>query len=346
VDGYSYELPPDRIAQHPAEARDAARLLVVPRAGGPPDHRTFRDLPSLLTPGDLLVVNDVRVAPARLFGRKSTGGRVEVLILEPLGDGGRFALVRGSARVRPGTRLRLISRTRPEEGPTLIIGAVDGAGRRVHLEDDLDFSEVLDAWGEMPLPPYIDRTDAPHADDRSRYQTVYADRAAAAAAPTAGLHFTRSLLEALRECGIELARITLEVGAGTFRPVRSARLSDHPIHEERYVVPTSTAIAVQAAEARGSRIVAVGTTSCRSLESWHRLGRPLDGAARTTRLFLRPGDPPQLPVALITNFHLPRSTLIALVASFLGRSRTLDLYRCALDSGYRFYSYGDASLIL
>jgi len=345
VSSYAYDLPADRVAQHPAAARDASRLMVVPRDGDPRD-RTFSDLPDLLEPGDLLVVNDVRVQPARLFARKATGGRVEMLVLHPTPDGDRFALVRGSAKIAPGTSLTVISRGREARGPSIVVGAVDGPGRRVASADpDVDLDAVLGGWGEMPLPPYIDRP-APEDDDRTRYQTVYAERGAAAAAPTAGLHFTPELLARLAARGVAHARVTLDVGAGTFRPVRTNTLSAHEMHEERYVVPPETAAAVARAEARGGRIVAVGTTSCRSLESWHREGRPSDGIPRATRLFLRPGHPPTLPMCLITNFHLPESTLIALVSSFLGRERTLALYARALDAGYRFYSYGDASLIL
>ncbi len=345
VSSYTYDLPPDRVAQHPTTERDGSRLMVVRRHGDVTDRR-FRDLPELLAPGDLLVVNDVRVRPARLFARKPTGGRVELLLLHPTGPGERFAMVRGSARIAPGTVLRVVSRGREDGGPEIVVGDVDGAGRRVRTADpDGDLASISDAWGEMPLPPYIQR-GAPVAADRERYQTVYAERGEAAAAPTAGLHFTPELLASLEARGVGVARVTLDVGAGTFRPVRSETLSAHRMHEERYVVPPETAAAVAATEARGGRVVAVGTTSCRSLESWHRGGRPTDGIPRVTRLFLRPGHPPTLPMSLITNFHLPESTLIALVASFLGRERTLALYRRALDAGYRFYSYGDASILL
>lgn len=346
LSGYSFELPNDRIAQHPPRRRDEARLLVVDRSAGGQRDLSFQHLPDLLDPGDLLVVNDVRVSPARLYTRKSTGGLVEVLVLHPLADGARLALVRGSAKIQPGTNLRVTRRGDGALGPSLIIGDVLGAGRSVRVADPtVKLSTVLEDWGEMPLPPYIAREQS-DPRDRDRYQTVFAREGGAAAAPTAGLHFTAEVLQRLEDRGVGLARVTLDVGAGTFRPVQTERLSDHPMHAERYVVPPETAAAVEDTERRGGRVVAVGTTSCRSLESWHRLGRPQDGLPRETRLFLRPGDPPQLDLGLITNFHLPKSTLIALVASFLGRERTLALYRHALDAGYRFYSYGDASILL
>jgi S-adenosylmethionine:tRNA ribosyltransferase-isomerase len=198
----------------------------------------------------------------------------------------------------------------------------------------------------MPLPPYIDRSGGPAERDLERYQTVYAASDGAAAAPTAGLHFTSGLIDELTSFGVGFARLTLHVGAGTFQPVRCDLLSQHPMHAERFAVPESVANQITAAEGRGSRLIAVGTTSCRSLETWHRLSRPLDGLERQSRLFLHPGNPPQLTMSLLTNFHLPRSTLLMLVAAFLGRERTLQIYEQAQREGYRFYSYGDAMLIL
>jgi S-adenosylmethionine:tRNA ribosyltransferase-isomerase len=346
LSAYTFDLPAGRIAQSPSASRASSRLLVARRAGGDPDHRTFSDLPQILSPGDLLVLNDVRVRPARLHARKPTGGRVELLVLQPGTDGIRRALVRGSAGIRPGTPLRLTSRATDLEGPAVIVGEADGAARLVTLKEGATWRTLLDEWGEMPLPPYIERALAPSPADRDRYQTVYAEAGEAVAAPTAGLHFTKLLLQELADSGIEHARVTLEVGAGTFQPVRTPRLSDHLMHEESYTVPAATAAAVERTESAGGRVVAVGTTSCRSLESWHRLGRPSDGATRRTRLFLRPGDPPRMEMSLLTNFHLPGSTLLALVAALLGRRRTLDLYGTAIGAGYRFYSYGDASLLL
>lgn len=340
VASYGFDLPPGQIAQRPADRRDGARLLI---AEGAVD-ATILDLPGLLAPGDLLVVNDTRVLPAKLDAVKATGGRVQLLLLHPLDGGAWEALVKPSAKLRPGTTVRLRRRGEAGEGPRLVIGADLGGTRRIEpLDEPLD-EALLEAWGEMPLPPYIER-EAPDPEDRERYQCVFADAPGAMAAPTAGLHFSEPLLAALAARGVELARVTLHVGAGTFGPVRSTTLAGHPMHAERYRVPPGTADAVAAVEARGGRLVAVGTTACRSLESWHRAGRPSDGAWRSTELFLHPGNPPQLPLGLLTNFHLPGSTLLMLVAAFLGRERALALYDTAVQRGYRFYSYGDALLI-
>ena len=340
LSSYRFELDPARIAQQPAARRSDSRLLVVNRATERVEHRRFHDLPDLLDPGDLLILNDSRVLPARLYGRKATGGRVEILLLEPLADGAWTALVRPSSRVKPGTSVTLERRGGDERGPPVVVGPEAGEGtRRIEGVD----AKVCEAWGEMPLPPYIDRVDGPRADDRERYQTVYAAHDGSVAAPTAGLHFSEALLGRLERRGLSRAPVTLHVGAGTFQPLRSERLDQAELHAESWRLPPRTA---QAIESHRGRLVAVGTTGCRTLESWHRVGRPTDGVARSTRLFLHPGDPPRLPMCLLTNFHLPGSSLVTLVAAFLGRERTLDLYRQAIDLDYRFYSYGDAMLIL
>ncbi len=343
VSSYAFDLPPSAIAQEPPPERHGARLMVV---GEGVSHRGVADLPDLLAPGDLLVVNDTRVLPVRLFARKASGGAVELLLLEPLPDGAWRALVRPSAKVRPGTEVALERRGGATGGPTLVVGGAAGEGARSVAAADGPLDEaLLSAWGELPLPPYIERP-APDPRDRERYQTVFAAHPGAVAAPTAGLHFSPPLLTRVHARGIRIAPVTLHVGSGTFRPVRAATLAGHAMHAEAWRVPPETAAAVADAEARGSRVVAVGTTSCRTLEAWHRAGRPVDGAWRRTDLFLHPGAPPTLPLSLLTNFHLPGSTLLMLVASLLGRERTLALYSDALEEGYRFFSYGDAMLIL
>jgi len=345
VSAYSFDLPPESVAQVPAERRDGSRLLVVNRRDESLAHQRFSDLPNFLDAGDLLVANDTRVLPARLFGRKvETGGMVEILALHPLDASDCWAaLVRPSSKVKPGTEVEVVRRGQTGGGQRIVIGELLADGQRsVHgLSPSL-----LHEAGEMPLPPYIHRKTAPQSADLKRYQTVYAANDGAAAAPTAGLHFTPDLIDALGRQDVGFARLTLHVGAGTFQPVRSDRLSEHPMHSERFVVPTEVAKQVDDCEARGGRLVAVGTTSCRSLETWHRLARPSDGLERRSRLFLHPGNPPQLGMCLLTNFHLPRSTLLMLVAAFLGRKRALQIYEQAQKRGYRFYSYGDAMLIL
>lgn len=344
IDGYDFALPERLIAQEPAPVRTGSRLLVVPKTG-PHRHLRFADLPSLLEDGDLLLVNDTRVLPARLTARRRTGGQVRLLALGPLPEGGWRCLVKPSAKVKPGEVLTLQRRGSGEPGPPIRVDEVlDGARRVSGVSEPL--AALLGPWGEMPLPPYIDRSEGPRAEDRERYQTVYAAEDGAVAAPTAGLHFDGPLLDTLAAKGVRAAAVTLHVGAGTFAPVRVRALDDLEMHAEQYRVSPETARAIAAVEDDGGRIVCVGTTSARALESWHRAGRPVDGAWRTTRLFLRPGDPPQATFSLITNFHLPRSTLLVLVSSLLGRERTLDLYREAVEHDYRFFSYGDASLLL
>lgn len=346
LDAYDFDLPAGSIAQRPLSERSDSRMLVVDRAVGDPRHLGIRDLPDQLQPGDLLVANDTRVLPARLFATRATGGKAELLAVEPLEDGAWACMVRPSARIAPGAVLTLRSRARDEIGPTIVVGERREDGTRTVRGVRGPLAEALDGWGEMPLPPYIARQTGPAAEDRERYQTVFARVLGAVAAPTAGLHFDDALRDRLARRGVREATVTLHVGAGTFAPVRAADLAAHPMHRESYQVPVATALAVDETLAAGGRVVAVGTTSLRSLESWHRAGRPRDGAWRSTDLFLRPGHPPLLDAALLTNFHLPRSTLLMLVASLLGRERTLSIYADAAARGYRFYSYGDCSLLL
>jgi S-adenosylmethionine:tRNA ribosyltransferase-isomerase len=327
-----YELPPELIAQQAAEPRDSARLLVYDRSSGHVRHRTFRDLPDELAEGDLLVVNDTRVLPVRIHAQRSTGGAAEVLLLEPAGEGGWEALVRPYRRLREGETLAA--------GPMQVtIAQRLGEGRvRVELTAPGTLEEALEQAGEMPLPPYITEPLA----DPSRYQTVYARTAGSAAAPTAGLHFSDDLWRRVRERH-EVVALTLDVGLDTFRPLSADVVEDHPIHSERYTVPRDTADAVDRARAENRRIVAVGTTTVRVLETVYGLDSPLEGR---TRLLITPGYSFHATGAMITNFHLPRSTLLAMVMAFAGVDPIRDLYRTAVAERYRFYSFGDASLIL
>lgn len=331
---FSYDLPPDRIAQTAAEPRDASRLLVLHRSTGALEHRVFRDLPNLLEPGDLLVLNDSRVLPARLLGRKTSGGRAEVLLLRPL-DGREW-----EALVFPGRRLRPDSEIvfGQDEARLRIGERTEAGGRKVRFEGDLPVEAVLSRFGQMPLPPYIHD----YHGDPERYQTVYARAPGSAAAPTAGLHFTPELLAHIQARGVGITQVTLHVGLDTFRPIKTDDVAQHVMHSEEFEIPEEAAEAVSAA--RG-RVIAVGTTVVRALESAVEGGRVTAGR-RATRLFIRPGDRFQVVDGMVTNFHLPRSTLLVLVAAFAGRETVLDAYRTAIREGYRFYSFGDAMLIV
>lgn len=327
-----YDLPDAAIAQRPIEPRDAARLLVDQGPGAVPAHRIVRDLPTLLDAGDLLVLNDTRVRRARLQLRKPSGGRVEVLLLDDLGGQRWEALVRPSRKVAPGTVLAGEPGTGGEEGVVVEVGDDLGGGRRIVTV----LAGDAEAAGEVPLPPYIHET----LDDPERYQTVYARRAASAAAPTAGLHLTDEVLSACRAAGVDLARVELVVGLDTFRPIATNRVEDHAMHTESYDVPAATWDAVERTRASGGRIVAVGTTVVRALESVAARGA-LTGR---TDLLIRPGHRWVAVDRLLTNFHVPRTTLLALVAAFVG-PRWRELYATALAEGYRFLSFGDASLL-
>ena len=330
---FDYALPPELIAQRPAEPRDAARLMAVSRGTRELAHHRVRDLPSLLRAGDLLVLNDTRVMAARLAGtRADTGGRVELLLLRERGDGAWEALARPLRAASPGRRFRLDAADGPL-GATVVGRA--GEAAVVTFERPIDPATV----GSAPLPPYVRGFDG----DPARYQTIYAREARSAAAPTAGLHFTPALFARLAAAGVERAFLTLEVGAGTFRPVRAEDPADHALPPERYRLPSATADAIRDARAGGRRVVAVGTTVVRALE--HALGPPGGGAAGETALFIRPGHRFAVVDALLTNFHLPRSTLLMLVAAFAGRELILDAYAEAVRERYRFYSFGDAMLL-
>ncbi len=331
---FDFELPQELIAQHPLPDRAASRLLhVMP-------HRLadllFADLPRLVEPGEVLVFNDTRVIRARLFGRKPSGGQVEVLIERLLEDRRALALLRASHSPKPGARILF------GEQDVVTAAVIGRHGDFFELDFSHDVATTLDRLGHVPLPPYITHGDA--ADDAERYQTVYASCPGAVAAPTAGLHFTPELMAALRGRGAHCVFVTLHVGAGTFQPVRTERVAEHRMHAERFGIPAATADAVNAARAAGRPVTAVGTTSLRALESAARDGRVAAGHGET-RLFVTPGYEFRIVDRLITNFHLPRSTLLMLVSAFAGIERIRSAYAHAISRRYRFFSYGDAMLL-
>jgi S-adenosylmethionine:tRNA ribosyltransferase-isomerase len=335
---FDFQLPPERIAQFPLPDRTASRLLCLDGDSGHWQDREIRDLPGLLMPGDLLVLNDTRVIPARLFGAKSTGGAVELLIERVIDGRSAWAHLRASKFPKPGARIAL------EGGGALIVGEREADLVEVTVEGEESLSALLERVGHMPLPPYIQRADEPA--DRERYQTVFSAHPGAVAAPTAGLHFDRVLLDRLVAAGVALGTLTLHVGAGTFQPVRAEQLVEHRLHAEQVEVSATLCEQIAATRARGGRVVAVGTTVVRALETAAEGGelRPYVGE---TRLFIHPGRAFRFKVVdvLITNFHLPRSTLLMLVCAFAGREHVLAAYAHAVAAGYRFYSYGDAMWI-
>lgn len=334
VADFFFELPESLIARYPLAERRASRLLVLEGPSGALSHRRFADLLDYVRPGDLMVFNDTRVIPARLFGRKATGGQLEILVERVLDTQRVLAHVRASKS--------------PKAGSSILIdggGEAQVLGRQESLFE-LGFSEpvlpLLERVGHMPLPPYIDRPD--EGSDRERYQTVYAQRAGAVAAPTAGLHFDEAMLAALQEQGVATAYVTLHVGAGTFQPVRVERIEDHHMHSEWLEVGQAVVDAVAECRARGGRVIAVGTTSVRSLETAARSGQ-LQPFVGETDIFIYPGKPFHVVDALVTNFHLPESTLLMLVSAFAGYRETMAAYAEAVREGYRFFSYGDAMFI-
>ncbi|MBV2182198.1 MAG: tRNA preQ1(34) S-adenosylmethionine ribosyltransferase-isomerase QueA [Castellaniella sp.] len=335
ISDFDYHLPPELIAQHPAERRDASRLLHLDAGGGLHD-RQFTDLPALLRAGDLLVFNDTRVIKARLRGHKASGGQVEVLIERILDPLHALAHIRASKSPRPGTRLILADGAFEAE----VAGREDALFELAFPDAVLD---LLERHGSVPLPPYI--THRADSDDESRYQTVYADKPGAVAAPTAGLHFDEAMLDRLRAQGIDTAFVTLHVGAGTFQPVRVTHIRDHIMHAERYVVPAETLRKIRETRARGGRVIAVGTTSVRSLEAAAREGDGEHATEGDTRIFITPGYRFAHVDALITNFHLPQSTLLMLVSALAGMEPIRRAYEHAVQSRYRFFSYGDAMFI-
>ncbi len=335
-----YDLPKALIAQTPADPRDAARLMVLRRGSDAAEHRIFRDITGYLTPGDVLVVNNSKVLPARLIGQKvPTGAVCELLLLRQVQGDVWECLARPGKRMQPGTALRF--------GDGTLTAAVEKAlpdgNKYVRFAyDTATLYEKLDAFGKMPLPPYITTQLA----DQSQYQTVYAKELGSAAAPTAGLHFTPELLARIRAMGVGIAEVTLHVGLGTFRPVTAEDIADHHMHTEWYSVSAEAAAAINAARAGGHRVIAVGTTSCRTLEAVWAAHGGIVPCSGETGIFLYPGVELKAIDALITNFHLPESTLIMLVAAFYGYEATMKAYKTAVEEGYRFFSFGDAMLIL
>lgn len=345
VDDFCYDLPDNLIAQEPAEKRELSRLLVLDRRSGCIRHQVFRDIEQYLVSGDVLVLNDVRVVPARIRARRSTGGQIEVMILDGHAGGReRRVLLKPARRITEGETLVL------NGDATLKILKRQGKEGVVRIDGLLEWSDYLDRYGLMPLPPYIKRNgeNSERArEDRERYQTVFAVNPGAVAAPTAGLHFSVELLDRLRSKGVRCVSMTLWVGWGTFRPVECRNIADHEMEEEVYTIPGETAREIRLAKAEHRRIVAVGTTTTRALESWFRTDPGFNPVPVTrTGLFITPGFEFRVIDALITNFHLPASTLIMLVSAFGGRRDVLNAYRVAVQQGYRFYSYGDAMLIL
>lgn len=353
LDEFDFELPEALIAQKPLAERDASRLLLLDRKTGARDHRMFRELPSLLRKGDLLVLNDARVIHARLLGHKETGGRAELLLVRPAATVATvdalhdtadalewICLGQASKGFKAGAKLQFA-----EGLQASVVEALGGGEYRVrfHAATNEPLGELIERVGKLPLPPYVARP--PDEEDEERYQTVFAEREGSVAAPTAGLHFTPALLASLEQQGVELARVTLDVGPGTFLPVRDGNIDAHKMHEERFAVPNATADAVNRAKAEGRRVVAVGTTVVRTLESATGADGTLTPGRSSTALFIKPGFVFRQIDALVTNFHLPRSTLLLLVSAFAGKESTLAAYKDAVARGYRFFSFGDAMFI-
>ena len=335
---FDYELPDERIARYPAEQRDESRLMVLDRASDAIEHRRFHDIVDYMQPGDALVLNETRVFPARLIGKRESGAEAEVLLLHP-SEGDWEALVRPGAKLKPG-RLIFIA----DDLELQIVAVMPNGNRIVRFVTPLDVHEALERYGRMPLPPYIDR-DA-DASDLERYQTVYARAEGSVAAPTAGLHFTEALLARIETKGVRLVRVVLHVGVGTFRPVEVENPDEHVMHEELYSVSEEARDAITDVKARGGRVWAVGTTVARTLESIVDREGNLHSGEGTTALFIRPGYEFKVIDRLITNFHLPRSTLLMLVSAFGGYDLVMRAYREAIAGDYRFYSYGDAMVIV
>ncbi len=334
TDEFTFDLPRHLIAQHPPKQRGASRLLHI--HGTQIEHRMFADLPRLLNENDLLVLNDTRVIKARLFGKKESGGQVEVLVERVLDDHEVWAQVRASKSPQAGGRLLLADHIE-----VTVLGRV-GEFYHLRFEGEEVVYSLLERHGRLPLPPYI--THGAEAEDEERYQTVFASRQGAVAAPTAGLHFDEAMLDTLRKQGIRTAYVTLHVGAGTFQPVRVEQVAEHVMHSERYTIPQATVDAIAQTRARGGRVVAVGTTSLRALESAAQTGELRAGEGET-KIFITPGYRFNVVDVLLTNFHLPKSTLLMLVCAFGGMDKMLAAYRVAVDNEYRFFSYGDAMLI-
>ena len=336
---FDFQLPPELIAQQPLARRDDSRLMVVIRARETIEHRYFRDLPELVPGGDVLVLNRTRVLRARLLGLRRSGAPAEILILKPLGEDTYEAMVSPGGKIKPGRVVKI--------APELSVEILDVTQRRtrvVRLIGNGPIDELIERHGHVPLPPYIARADAP--DDAERYQTVYARESGSVAAPTAGLHFTPLLLETLLRRGVRRAEIILHVGAGTFKPVEVDDPAEHVMHEERYAIPDEAAATIEAARRGGGAVWAVGTTTVRTLESAVDANGEIGAGSGETRIFIRPPYQFRAVDHLITNFHLPRSTLIMLVAAFAGYDLTMRAYHEAIANRYRFYSYGDAMVVI
>ena len=335
---FFYELPPELIAQEPLARRDSSRLMVLDKTTGDVEHKHFYDIYDMLRPGDALILNDTRVIPARLYGAKEgTGGAIEFLLLTKHSLDTWEVILRPGRKAKPGARFVFGNGELRAE----VIDVINDGNRLVRFEYEGVFENVLDRLGEMPLPPYITKK----LEDKNRYQTVYACHDGSAAAPTAGLHFTPELLDRIKQKGVNIGYVTLHVGLGTFRPVKAEEVTDHKMHSEFYVLPEATAELVNRTKAAGGRVISVGTTATRTLETAGMNGLPLKASTGWTDIFIYPGKEFHVIDALITNFHLPESTLIMLVSALAGRENVLNAYRIAVEQKYRFFSFGDAMFI-
>ena len=334
---FDFYLPEELIAQTPLEKRDSSRLLVLDKATGALEHRHFYELPEFLSEGDCLVLNNSRVLPARLIGARETGGAVELVLLRDLGEGRWECLSRPGRKTKPGTKLVFGGGELTAE----VESVAEGGNRIVRFDYEGIFLEVLERLGKMPLPPYIKE----ELNDPERYQTVYSRELGSAAAPTAGLHFTQELLDKIAAKGVKVCYVTLHVGLGTFRPVKEDEIEQHEMHSEFCIVPEDTARIISETKRRGGRVIAVGTTSCRTLESFAKDDGTIEPSSGWTDIFIYPGYKFKCIDALVTNFHLPESTLIMLVSALAGREHVLNAYKVAVEERYRFFSFGDAMFI-
>ena len=343
----NYRLPAELIAQQPAAARSDSRLLVLERSSGQLLDSRFNRLGDFLLPGDCLVLNDTKVLPARFFGRRASGAKIEGLFLAENEKNVWQVYLKGGRKLKTGERFYLRDKEKGDFCQAVMLGKTDEGKYRLKIETDADTETILDNIGFPPLPPYIkrDRDQSQAAVDKLRYQTVYASKPGAVAAPTAGLHLTDELIERLKNRQVKFAYITLHVGAGTFKPITAEYLDQHEIHQEQFCIDEENAAIINAAKKKGERIIAVGTTSVRALET-AAVGSQIQSASGTTELFIKPGYEFKVVDAMLTNFHLPKSTLLALVAAFAGLENILVAYRHAIEQRYRFYSYGDAMLIV
>jgi S-adenosylmethionine:tRNA ribosyltransferase-isomerase len=338
VSDFDYFLPEELIAQEPIEPRDSSRLLILHKNSGLVCHEHFYNIGQFLKANDVLVINDTKVLPARLFAQKSTGATIELLLLRQLGLKTWQTLIRPGRKAPVGSRLYFANGNLQAK----VIDTAEEGTRIIEFSYEGDFFTLLDELGQMPLPPYIKKT----LEDKNRYQTVYAREKGSAAAPTAGLHFTLPLLDKLQKDGIEIAKLMLHVGLGTFRPVKADKVEDHVMHREFYRLPQETADKINAAKAAGGRVIAVGTTSVRTLETVAQPNQPLQASEGWTQTYIYPGYQFKVVDAIITNFHLPKSTLLMLISAFAGRENVLAAYEEAIKERYRFFSFGDAMLIL